>query len=417
MLIRGPAARRQAFWSVVSAEMVVPFRAGTPELCRMAQSTRASRSAATLLYAESEHGADQLYFSGFRAGDPFITLRWRGKRFGVLNALEFGRARKESSLDRVLSLEDWAATAKREFKMEQAGPAEVIAMLARHFRIPVFQVPAAFPLGLATKLQKLRVRLEPVDGELFPEREIKTAREARAIAEGNRCSAVGFAAAEALLRKARISRGHLMLDRKPLTSERLREEIEIACLRAGAVSLDTIAAGGDLACDPHCVGYGPLRAHELIIVDIFPRVTATGYHGDMTRTFLKGEPSDAQRKLVDAVRTAHAGAIKAVRAGVDGRTVHDGVVDHFKKLGYETTRGPKGAQGFFHGTGHGLGLNVHEAPNLGRRPSLLRKGAVVTVEPGLYYPGLGGCRIEDVVQVTARAAKPLSDYHYRWVIR
>jgi Xaa-Pro aminopeptidase len=384
----------------------------------MSRSSSPAKKAAVLLYAESERGADQLYFAGFRVGDPFITFAWRGQRFGVLNALEFGRARKESSLDRVLPLEDWTATAKQQLKVEQAGPAEVIATLARSFKIPAFRVAADFPFGLALKLQKLRVKLEPVDGELFPQREVKTPAEARAIAEGNRCSAVGFAAAEALLRKATIARdGRLMLGRATLTSERLREEIEVACLRAGAVSLNTIAAGGDQACDPHCVGHGPLRARELIIVDIFPRVVATGFHGDMTRTFLKGAPSDAQVKLVAAVRAAHGEAIAAVRAGIDGRTVHDGVVEHFKKAGYETKRGPRGAVGFFHGTGHGLGLEVHEGPSLGRRESWLKKGAVVTVEPGLYYPGLGGCRIEDVVQVTAGKPKLLSDYHYRWVIR
>jgi len=384
----------------------------------MARTTSTTKGAsAILLYSGSEHGADQMYFSGFRVGDPFISFGWRGKRHGVLNSLEFGRARKESCLDQVLSLEDWTATAKTQLKTGQAGPAEVIATLARHFKIPAFRVAADFPLGLATRLKKLRVRVEPVEGELFPQREVKTPAQARAIAEGNRCSAIGFAAVEALLRRATISAGRLMLARRPLTSERLREEIEVACLRGGAVSLDTIAAGGDQACDPHCVGYGPLHANELIIVDIFPRVVATGFHGDMTRTFLKGTPSDAQRKLVAAVRSAHAGAIQAVRAGIDGRTVHDGVVEHFKKLGYETRCGPKGAEGFFHGTGHGLGLEVHEGPSLGRRVSKLKQGAVVTVEPGLYYPGLGGCRIEDVVQVTAGAAKMLSDYHYRWVIR
>lgn len=383
----------------------------------MAKTLPAKLPSAVLLYSGSEHGADQMYFSGFRVGDPFISFGWRGKRFGVVNALEFGRARKESSFDRVLPLEDWTATARKDLRVEQAGTAEVIATLARHFKIPGFRVPADFPLGLATRLQALRVPVVPVEGALFPDREIKSAAEARAIAEGNRCSALGFAAVEALLRRARIVGNRLMLERKPLTSERLREEIEVACLRAGAVSLDTIAAGGDQACDPHCVGHGPLRPHELIIVDIFPRVIATGYHGDMTRTFLKGSPSDAQRKLVAAVRSAHAEAIQAVRSGIDGRTVHDGVVAHFKKLGYETSRGPKGAQGFFHGTGHGLGLEVHESPSLGRRVSTLRKGAVVTVEPGLYYPGLGGCRIEDVVQVTDRAPKLLSDYPYRWIIR
>ena len=150
-------------------------------------------------------------------------------------------------------------------------------------------------------------------------------------------------------------------------------------------------------------------------MDIFPRVTATGYYGDMTRTFLRGKASDAQRSLVAAVRAAQLAAIKGIRAGVNGRDVHRRCVEVFDARGFRTEHGPKGSVGFFHGTGHGLGLAVHEAPRMS--PSVdcpLRRGTVVTVEPGLYYPGLGGARVEDVVQVTSGAPRLLSRYHYRW---
>jgi Xaa-Pro aminopeptidase len=218
-----------------------------------------------------------------------------------------------------------------------------------------------------------------------------------------------------MLRASKIAGRKLIFQGKPLTSERLKFAIEVACLEAGAVSAYTIVAGGDQACDPHERGTGPLRPHELIIIDIFPRVTRTGFHGDMTRTFLRGRASDAQRALVSAVRAAQRAALETIRAGVNGRNVHRKVVDVFTARGFETKHTPTGSVGFFHGTGHGLGLAVHEPPRMsGSVDSTLKKDAVVTVEPGLYYPGLGACRIEDVVQVTPAAPKMLSRYHYQW---
>jgi Xaa-Pro aminopeptidase len=249
---------------------------------------------------------------------------------------------------------------------------------------------------------------------VFPDRECKTDEEAAMIRDGNRCSAAGFAAAEAILRTSTIKGKKLMFEGKPLTSERLRFAIEVACLERGAIAADTIVAGGDQACDPHCRGSGPLRANELIILDIFPRVTSTGFFGDMTRTFLRGTANDAQRNLVSAVAAAQKAALNKIKAGVQADSVHAECHRVFSERGYETKLTSEGAVGFFHGTGHGLGLDVHEAPRIGSVKRRLRAGAVVTVEPGLYYPGLGGCRIEDVVQVTTDKPKKLSSYHYKW---
>ncbi len=369
-----------------------------------------------LLYADTARSSDLLYFGRFNVPDPMIALRVRGKKIGVLNALEYGRASKTSGFDEVLPLEPWVAKARTRWSDRRPGTAEIITLLAAHYRVNTFTIADDFPAGLCDRLRALGLTLTTAP-LLFPEREIKTAAEIRALREGNRCSAAGIAAAEGLLRASDIKNGKLILDGRPLTSERLQTAIEIACLEAGAHSANTIAAGGDQACDPHEHGHGPLRANELIIVDVFPRVAATGYHGDMTRTFLKGHASDAQQKLVAAVRTAQLAALATARAGVNGHHVHQQCLDTFARHGFETKTTPKGSVGFFHGTGHGLGLDVHESPRVSAVDYELKKDSVVTIEPGLYYPGLGGCRIEDVIQVTTGKPKLLSDYHYDWEIR
>ncbi|HTZ20075.1 MAG TPA: M24 family metallopeptidase [Opitutaceae bacterium] len=371
-----------------------------------------------LLYADSERSADMLYFGHFSAPDAFPALSVRGRKYAVLSALEIGRGKKESGFDVILPLETYLHRARQRWPRRKTGIAGVIALVAADLKQRRFTVPEDFPASLAARLPALGVKLNIADGPLFPEREIKSAAEAAAIREGNRCSALGFAAVERLLRASRIKGGRLFYRGTPLTSERLKFAIETACLEGGAVSLGTIAAGGDQACDPHGRGHGPLRAHQLIIVDIFPRVQRTGYYGDMTRTFLRGRASDAQRALVAAVRAAQLVALRTIRAGVNGREVHRGVVAEFERRGYQTKYAAKGSIGFFHGTGHGLGLDVHEPPRLNATfDHKLILGSVVTVEPGLYYPGLGACRIEDVVQVTAGRPRLLSDYHYEWEIR
>lgn len=372
-----------------------------------------------LLFADTTTSPDQLYFSKVEVHDPFIAFSTGRKRVTVQSALEFGRIKKANTFDDVLPLEVWRAKAAKRWPRRQVGTAETIAELARTYRLSAFRIADDFPAILYVSLRKLGLYLEFSHGPLFPEREIKSPAEAAAIREGNRLSSVGFTVAEKILKQSRVRGRELFHNGEPLTSERLRFAIEGAILAEGGhANGTTIVAGGDQACDPHDRGSGSLRPHELIIIDIFPRVSKTGYFGDMTRTYLRGRASDAQRKLVATVRSAQVAALKIIRSGVDGRTVHQQVVQTFAAAGFETRRTKKGSVGFFHGTGHGLGLAVHEAPRMGAIfPMLLKKGAVVTVEPGLYYPGLGGCRIEDVVQVTDRAPKMLSRHAYDWEIQ
>lgn len=373
--------------------------------------------AVPLLFADTEKSADQLYVGGFSVPDAFISFKHGGKWHAVLGQLEFARALKESRFDRVLPLEDYIALARQKGVKGKFGYTDVILAIASEFGISSFKVASDFPSGIAFKLVASGLQVDVLEGSLFPERERKTEAEIAHIREGNRCSAIGIRAAERALKKSEIKRGKLYLDGKILSSERLQRIIEVACLEAGAVSSHTIAAGGDQACDPHCVGEGPLRANELIIVDVFPRVTKTGYFGDMTRTFLKGKASDAQKALVATVFKAQQEAIQKVKAGVNGKSIHDGVIETFETLGYETSRTDGVAVGFIHGTGHGLGLEIHEAPRVSTVSQKLKRNSVVTIEPGLYYPGLGGCRIEDVVVARDSGPEVISSCHYRWELR
>lgn len=384
---------------------------------KKASTKKKSVPASLLIVADTQKSADQRYIGGFTVPDAFISFKVGRKWYALLNQLEFARGLKESRFDEVLPLEEWLEKARERFERSRVGGAEVIATVAKTFEIETFRVPGDFPSSLAFKLIELGVKLDVAEGSLFPQREVKTPEELKLIREGNRCSAAGIRAAEKAIRGSKIQKGKLYLDGKPLTSQRLRGLIEIACLEAGSISADTIAAGGDQACDPHCGGFGPLRANELIIVDVFPRVSKSGYHGDMTRTFLKGTPSDAQKAIVESVFLAQQGAIKRVKTGVNGKSIHEFVMNTFVENGFETKRDESGAKGFIHGTGHGLGLEVHESPRVSSVSCKLKRNTVVTIEPGLYYPGIGGCRIEDVVAVTDDGPEMLSSFHYRWRIK
>ena len=252
---------------------------------------------------------------------------------------------------------------------------------------------------------------------LFPERQIKTAAEVEALRKGNKASEAGFRIVAKTLAESKIRNGKLVHGGSILTSERLRELISHAALDAGAAALHTIAAPGDQAVDNHCVGHGPIRAGELIVVDIFPRRTEDGYWGDMTRTYLKGKASDAQRRLVRTVRKAHKLAIDMIKPGITGGKVHDAVQAFFDKEGYETVRDSKNPKGF--STRWAMAWawkSMKRRSCVPRSPCKLRKGMVVTVEPGLYYHGLGGCRIEDVVHVVPGGCELISRAPYKWEI-
>ena len=229
------------------------------------------------------------------------------------------------------------------------------------------------------------------------------------MAEVQRAAVRGLRAAIAMIGRSRIAgNGALRLDGRPLTSERVRARIQEELFALDCLGRDTIVAGGAQAADPHERGRGPLYAHELIVIDIFPQHMGNGYWGDLTRTVIKGRPRPDQRRMYQAVKAAQRRALTLVRPGVALARVHREVQRELDRRGFQTGETDGVPSGFIHGTGHGVGLEVHEAPTLGTAPGRLRRGNVVTIEPGLYYPGVGGVRIEDTIVVTPGGCRPLA---------
>lgn len=363
-----------------------------------------------LIVADSDHDANMLYATGMFVPDPFIFLRLRGRCLIVMSDLEIDRARQQAPHCRVLSLSAYQKKL-RAGGVKQPGFAEIIAAILREKQIHSIVVPHNFPLGLATELQNRKIKLTPKTN-FFPQREHKDPAEVKKISAALTMAEVGMAEGIQALKNSKIGKdGRLTYRGAPLTSEKLRSIIDTAVLQTSGLASHTIVAGGRQACDPHEGGYGPLCANEPIILDIFPRSQKTGYFGDITRTVVRGRASDAARKLYDVVHRGQKVAFKKMRAGTPTHEVHKAVIDLFEAEGFKTGKRHGRMQGFFHGTGHGLGLEIHEAPRVGTNSlGILKPGHVVTVEPGLYYPEIGGVRLEDVALITQNGARNLTRF-------
>jgi Xaa-Pro aminopeptidase len=361
-----------------------------------------------LIIAASDTDADMLYATKFWAPDPFILLERNGRRTLVLSDLEIDRGRKQADADEFVMFSELEREVQG--KSRKAPPYErVLAHFLKKRGVRSATVPANFPLRYAEELTTNKIRVRATNGFFWPEREAKSNEEVEMMGQALRITEKGLKRAIEVLKQSKPASGkRLRWHGKTLTSEILRAEIDSAILRAGGVPQGTIVAGGDQACDPHERGFGPLYADSLIILDIFPRDAKTGYFGDMTRTVLRGRASDAQRKLWETVKAGQALALKRIKAGVDGMTIHKAIQELFASRGFPTEIRKGRRVGFFHGTGHGLGLEIHEHPRL--QKVVLKDRQVLTVEPGLYYPGLGGVRLEDVVLVTNTGCKILSRF-------
>jgi len=364
-------------------------------------------AAPRVLYAASERDADILYATGFFAPDPFLFVEARGRRVMVMSDLEMDRALKQAQVDSVIS---WSRLARRiEAEGKRATVAAVTERVLRDLRAESAEVPRTFPLGLARELERLGIRLAPADEPFWPERARKQKAEVRAIEAALRAAEAGLLAGIAALRACRISRdGYLLRHGRRFTAEDLRAAVDTTIIGLSCVPSHTICAPGDQAVDPHEEGHGPIRAHTPVVMDIFPRSQATGYYGDLTRTVVRGRASYRLHEVYacvhEGVRLGHS----RLREGADGARIHREIQELFERQGYKTGIQQGRMQGFFHGTGHGLGLDIHEAPSISTRASTLMAGNVVTVEPGLYYLGLGGVRIEDVALVEKNGSRNLT---------
>jgi Xaa-Pro aminopeptidase len=368
------------------------------------------KSETLLIVADSEREANMLYATGLFVPDPFIYLHFGRRPLIVLSDLEIDRARKQAPHCRAVSLSAYQQKLRAR-KIKRPSFPQVIREIFRENKIRRATVPDNFPLGLAKDLKKLGIKLKP-QTDFFPKREIKSADEVRKISAALTMAEVGMSEGMQALRLSKIDKRRQLIYRGlPLTSERLRAVIDCAIMQACGLAANTIVAGGEQGCDPHERGHGRLRANEPIIIDIFPRSQKTGYFGDITRTVVRGRASEAVKKLYDTVFHGQKIGLQKVRAGTSTAEIHECILQFFTQRGYHTGKRNGRMEGFFHGTGHGLGLDIHEAPRIGASSrGKLKAGQVVTVEPGLYYPEIGGVRLEDVALVTTNGAKNLTRF-------
>ena len=372
-----------------------------------------------LVIGAPEHDAAAYHLSGFLAPDPVIVLQAAGKKYLAVSSMEYGRAKREARADEVLSFDELdIMSLARELK--SGGRALAAATAGLLERLGAANSPVAVPpdLGVvyADELRARGLTVTP-DARLFASmRRVKTEEEISYIERTQRAVEEACAHAVGILKGSEVAEdGTLVYGGEPLTSERLRFEIDSELLRRNCAASGTITAGGPQAADPHERGSGSLRAGESIILDVFPADKTTRYYADMTRTFVKGEPSPELQKMYDAVLESQEAALAMIGPGVNGQDVHKKVSDILHERGYKTLAhdqkpGEPLTEGFIHGTGHGVGLEIHEAPRVSVADEELVPGDVVTIEPGLYYPEIGGVRIEDLVVVTENGSHNLTNF-------
>ena len=363
---------------------------------------------AILLVAASEGDANMLYAVGFFVPDPFIFFQHKEKKFAVLSDLEIDRAKKQAHVHRVLALSLY------QRKLRQLGkPAAMIDVLDLIFRergIRSLIVPANFSALLSDQLRakgfSVQIRRDP----FWAERETKNRVEVAQITESLRIARLGLEAGIRMLKRTQTKRdGYLYVSGTRLTSEMLKTAVNTKIMAQGWLPSHTIISSGNQCVDPHHEGSGPIRANSSIIFDIFPRSQYNGYFGDLSRTVVRGRASDKLKEIYATVQAGQQIGYEQIRHGVNGKEVHQNILALFESRGFHTGRINGRMQGFFHGTGHGLGLDIHEPPRIAPVDAILRAGHVVTVEPGLYYLGIGGVRLEDVVVVTAKGNRNLTD--------
>ena len=375
----------------------------------MKRTTMSQPEAATLFIAASEQDSNLYYATHFMAPDPFIYLEIKGERLMVMSDLEMDRARTQASVDRVLSYSEIEQKAKKQ-GIKDPTAVDIVHVVLKESKIRRLSVPANFPVIHAARLQERGYSLKPKRDPFYEQRVLKTVEEVRYIEDAQRATEEAVAAAHTLLRRAEIKDEQLWLDGEVVTSERIKKFVNVKLMERDCIAQHTIVAGGEQACDPHNEGSGPLPAHRSIIFDVFPRSATSRYFADMSRTVIRGKVSAELKRLYGAVKDAQEDAIDKIKDGVDGMKIHQGICARFEKAGYKTGLVNGRMQGYFHGTGHGVGLDIHEAPRISRTGSLLQEGHVVTVEPGLYYPGLGAVRIEDMVLVTKDGCRNLTNF-------
>jgi Xaa-Pro aminopeptidase len=350
-------------------------------------------------------------------GDAFLYLERGDRRAVVIGSLELPRVREAAPELEIVTPEELGGDdlAGKGLPFWQVSH-ELALRAVRHLGIERATVPPSFPVDFADFLRGHGIELE-VDHDLFDDRRrSKNATEVEGIRRAQRACEAALDVSRDLLRRASANGGGLEVEGEPLTSERVKRAIDEVFTEHDVVGENTVVSHGPQTAVGHDEGSGQIRPGEPIVFDLFPKDRATGCYADMTRTYVVGDPPAELQEYHRLCKEALDRSTEAVRPGANGRALFELACDIFHGAGYKTQLhkepGEVLEEGFFHGLGHGVGLEVHELPFLGRTGHDFVPGDVITIEPGLYRPGFGGLRLEDLILVTADGYEVLTDYPY-----
>jgi Xaa-Pro aminopeptidase len=370
-----------------------------------------------LIYADSLRSPEMRHEVPLPVPDPFLYAEREGARHVVASSFELDRIKSVAPDLELLPHEEFGldelyaqGLSRDEIELE------VVLRAARRFGIEHATVPATFPLELADHLRANGIEVTADRKRFVQRRRVKNEAELAGIRRAQRAAEAGMTAARELLRAAERQNGTLMLEGEPLTCERIKMAVEQAFTANGAFADEFIVSHGPQTAVGHEMGSGPIAPGEPVCLDLFPRDRESGCFADMTRVFVVGEPSEELAEYHRLCREALEASVAAVKPGVPGSELLRICSKVFEQHGYPTLLSKQPGEvlkdGFYHSLGHGVGLEVHEDPALGRGPGELVAGDVIAVEPGLYRHGYGGCRLEDLVLVTEDGAEVLTDYPY-----
>jgi Xaa-Pro aminopeptidase len=370
-----------------------------------------------LIYADSIRSAEMRHEVPLGVPDPFLYAERDGKRSVVASSFELGRINAVAPDIEALPFEEFGLDElyAQGLPREQIE-LEVVLRAVRRFGIDEAVVPGTFPLEVADELRESGISVRADREHFVQRRRVKNDAELAGIRRAQRAAEAGMDAARELLRSAERQNGSLLVDGEQLTCERIKLAVEQAFMANGTFADEFIVSHGPQTAVGHDMGSGPIAPDEPVCLDLFPRDRESGCFADMTRVFVVGTPSDELREWHRLCKEALERSVAAVKPGVPGSELHKISCEIFEQHGYPTLRSKEPGEvlqdGFYHSLGHGVGLEVHEEPSLGRAPGELVAGDVIAVEPGLYRHGYGGCRLEDLVLVTENGPEVLTDYPY-----
>ncbi|WP_292470174.1 Xaa-Pro peptidase family protein [Methanolobus sp.] len=368
------------------------------------------------LMVGNSNNADIFYATHFFASDQFAYFHTKeGTETLLISDMEKGRAELESRVSDIRTLQDCDYRSKVKERQDPAlAYCDCIAEILQKEGAKKVAVPRDFPYFIAQTLKEEGFSIDSIKSPFAQARSKKSPSEIKIIKNVQDACNTAMKAAVEMIRKSEDVEGILNYRGFALTSEMLRKEIDITLLEHGCEAESTIAANGTGSANPHWEGTGPLKANEPVVIDIFPRSKKERYFADMTRTVLKGDASEKLMDMYKAVHAAQKAGIEMVKPGVKCSDIHNKVCDVFKENGYETIR-EGSSVGFIHSTGHGVGLEIHEFPFVGNSDIALEEGNIITIEPGLYYPDVGGIRLEDLILVTSDGFENLTEMEKKFV--